>query len=131
MMLASKHLWLGLILFPFVLSGCNKSGPKIAPVHGQVTVDGRPLKFVDVSFQPDDSQRPSMGQTDADGRYELGYKRGQPGAIVGSHTVRISISAENVRNPPIIAKEFDTQTTLRREVEPHDNEFDFKVTTEK
>jgi len=72
-----------------------------------------------------------MGRTDPDGHYELNYKRGQQGAIIGQHAVRISVSAENVKNPPIIAKQFDTQSELRREVKSGDNEFDFDVTTEK
>ena len=84
----------------------------------------------DVQFQPDGSQRPSSGRTDADGRYELMYKRGQPGAMVGPHTVRIWVSPEVVRNPPIIAARFDTKSELHREVKAEDNVFDFDVTTE-
>ena len=119
-----------LILLLIVLAGCGKGGQQIAPVHGRVTLDGQPLPNADVQFQPDGSQRPSSGRTDADGRYELMYKRGQPGAIVGPHTVRIWVSPEVVRNPPIIAARFDTKSELRREVKSDDNEFDFDVTTE-
>jgi hypothetical protein len=72
-----------------------------------------------------------MGRTDADGRYELAYKRGQPGALVGPHLVRISVSPELMKNPPHIAKQFDTESELHREVTSGDNEFDFDVTTEK
>ena len=118
------------ILLLVALAGCGKGGPQIAPVHGRVTLDGQPLAKADVRFQPDGSQRPSSGRTDAEGRYELMYKRGQPGAIVGPHTVRIWVSPEVVRNPPIIAARFDTKSELRREVKPGDNEFDFDVTTE-
>src|SRR4051794_8679489 len=114
---------IALILLSISLAGCGTSATKVAPVHGRVTLDGQPLKFADVTFQPDGAQRVSAGQTDADGRYELVYKRGQPGAIIGPHTVRISVSHENVRNPPIIAAKFDTQSELRREVQPGDNEF--------
>jgi hypothetical protein len=96
-----------------------------------VTLDGKPLALADVSFQPDGSQRAASARTDADGRYQLMFKRGQAGAIVGEHTVRIAVSHEVVRNPPIIAKQFDTQSELHREVKPGDNEFDFDVTTEK
>jgi hypothetical protein len=59
------------------------------------------------------------------------FKRGQPGAIVGQHTVRIWVSHEVVNNPPIIAAKFDARSELRREVKSGDNEFDFDVTTEK
>ena len=119
-----------LILLLIVQAGCGKGGQQIAPVHGRVTLDGQPLPNADVQFQPDGSQRPSSGRTDAEGRYELMYKRGQSGAIVGPHTVRIWVSPEVVRNPPIIAARFDTKSELRREVKSDDNEFDFDVTTE-
>ena len=112
------------------LAGCGKSGPEIAPVHGIVKLDGQPLPNADVQFQPDDSQRASSGRTDADGRYTLMYKRGQPGAMVGPHTVRIWVSPEVVRNPPIIAAKFDTKSTLHENVKSGDNKFDFDVTTE-
>jgi hypothetical protein len=119
-----------LILLMIGLNGCGKSGPEIAPVHGVVKLDGQALPNADIQFQPDSSQRASSARTDADGRYTLMYKRGQSGAIVGPHTVRIWVSSEVVRNPPIIAAKFDTKSELHREVESGDNTFDFDVTTE-
>jgi hypothetical protein len=130
-MLAKTHQMIPLLVLLAALVGCGKSGPEIAPVHGRVTLDGQPLLNADVQFQPDGAQRPSTGRTDANGHYELMYRRGQVGALVGQHSVRISVSPENVRNPPIIARRFDTQTELQREVKSGDNEFDFDVTTEK
>jgi hypothetical protein len=58
------------------------------------------------------------------------YKRGEPGAPVGQHIVRIWVSREIVPNPPIIAAKFDAKSELHREVKSGDNEFDFDVTTE-
>jgi hypothetical protein len=119
------------VLILFVgLVGCGKSGPQIAPVHGRVTLDGRPLENADVEFKPNNSPRPSTGRTNADGRYELAYKRGQLGAVVGPNTVRITVSSELVKNPPKIAARFNAQSELQREVKSGDNEFDFDVTTE-
>jgi hypothetical protein len=129
--LAKSHQILSLLVLLAALTGCSKSGPQVAPVHGHVTLDGKPLNMADVMFQPDGAQRASIARTDADGHYDLVYKRGQPGALVGTHTVRISVSNENVRKPPIIAAKFDVQSELRREVKSGDNEFDFDVTTEK
>jgi hypothetical protein len=120
-----------LVLPIIVFAGCGKDGPQIAPVHGRITLDGQPLASADISFQPTDAKRVSRGRTDADGRYELLYKRGQKGAIVGPHTVRIWVSPELMKNPPIIAARFDTKSELQREVKPDDNEFDFDVTVEK
>jgi len=119
------------VAFLLLIAGCEKSGAQIAPVHGRVTLDGQPLAGADIQFQPVDSQRSSTGRTGAEGQYQLMYKRGQPGAIVGQHRVRIWVSHEVVPNPPVIAKQFDAESTLTREVKPGDNEYDFDVTTEK
>lgn len=115
-----------------VTLGCGGGGPQVAPVAGRVTLDGRPLEHADVTFQPDGSQRPSTGRTGPDGKYTLGYKRGQPGAIVGEHTVRIYVSPELVARPPRIPARYDTQSELRAEVEPgKDNEFNFDLQSDK
>jgi hypothetical protein len=96
-----------------------------------VTLDGRPLQNADITFQPDDAKRPSIAHTDADGRYNLAYKRGQEGALVGNHTVLITVSREIVRNPPPIPAQYNTQSTLRREVTAgEDNVFDFDIKSE-
>jgi hypothetical protein len=107
--------------------GCGGGGPQVAPVTGRVTLDGRPLEHADVTFQPDGARRPSVGRTDADGRYELAYKRGQPGAIVGEHTVRIYVSPELVANPPRIPARYDTKSELRVEVQDDENVFNFDL----
>jgi hypothetical protein len=99
------------------LAGCGGGGPQVAPVTGRVTLDGRPLELADVTFQPDGSQRPSVGRTDADGRYALAYKRGQSGAIVGNHSVRIHISTDLVAKPPHIPACYDAQSELRADVQ--------------
>jgi hypothetical protein len=117
-----------LLLVSAMVAGCDQRGPTIAPVSGRVTLDGQPLVNADVSFQPDGSQRASSGRTDVDGRYQLMFKRGQPGAIVGEHTVRIWVSREIVSNPPHIPARYDTQSELRREVKPdEDNVFNFDL----
>jgi hypothetical protein len=99
-------------------------------VNGHITLNGKALVNADVVFQPDDARSPSYGRTDKDGHYELGYKQGVLGAIVGQHIVRIRVSSEVVRNPPRIAPQFNTKSTLKREVKAgEDNVFDFDVTT--
>ena len=85
-----------------VAAGCGQSGPEVAPVKGRVTLDGRPLEMVDVVFQPTNGDPPSTSRTDADGQYELLYKRGLMGARIGEHTVRIGFTSNIVANPPNI-----------------------------
>jgi hypothetical protein len=119
-----------LLLLGLLICGCSQSGPELAPVSGRVTLSGKPLEKADIVFQPDSGKPPASGRTDADGRYELAYKRGVMGGPVGQNTVRIRVSRELVRNPPKIAARFNTQSELRREVKSGQNEFDFDVTIE-
>jgi hypothetical protein len=118
---------IGCLILTACIAGCGKSGPELAAVSGRVTVDGKPMENVDVTFQPDEMRPASYGRTDASGHYELGYKRGVQGALLGQHTVRIRAL---VANAPQIAAQFNSQSELRREVKAGQNEFDFDVKTE-
>jgi hypothetical protein len=129
-MLRPHHFLICALVFA-VLAGCEKSGPELAPVRGRVTLDGRPLATADVMFQPEGGERPSIGRTAADGRYELGYKRGVPGAIVGPHKVAIALVTEITRGPQIVPPRYNTESELRVEVEPvKQNVFDFDLTSD-
>jgi len=78
-------------------AGCS-SDYQLAPVSGTVTVDGKPLENVAVSFVPDTSQATpgpgSSGVTDAQGRFTLKTVAGDRdrGALVGKHRVRLHYS---------------------------------------
>ena len=119
-----------LLLLGLLIDGCRKSGAEVAPVSGRVTLAGKPLEKADVVFQPENGKPPASGRTDADGRYELAYKRGVMGGPVGQNLVQISVSRELVHNPPKIAAKFNSKSELHREVKAGQNEFDFDVTTE-
>jgi hypothetical protein len=119
-----RTVWTILLL---ALCGCGTSGPEVAPVHGLVTLDGRPLENADVVFQPEEANRPSSGRTDASGRYDLMYARGIEGARVGEHKVLITVSKEIVRNPPPIPPRYNTQSELGAKVTSGDNEFNFDL----
>jgi hypothetical protein len=121
----------GSIVLLALFAGCGPSGPELAPVSGRVMLNGRPLENADVVFQPAGSKRPSYGQTDAEGRYQLAFKRGEAGALVGDHTVLISVSPEIVRKPPHIPPRYNTLSELKREVKSgEENVFDFDIKTE-
>jgi hypothetical protein len=74
-------------------SGCDSKPYRLAPVSGVVTLDGRPLAGGQVSFQPEgagDAPGPgSAGYCDDAGRYVLKTIRDEPGAVPGTHRVRI------------------------------------------
>jgi len=79
-------------------AGCGKkTSYKLAPVSGVVTLDGKPVPGLCVSFQPvagkagPDVGPSSIGFTGPDGRYTLqAIQTRQPGAVVGKHNVLLS-----------------------------------------
>ena len=89
------HRAMIVVLGCLLLFGCSRRGYELAPVSGRVTLDGRPLADVMVSFQPRqaDNSSPgpgSFGQTDAEGRYTLRtIEPDAEGAVVGTHIVRL------------------------------------------
>jgi hypothetical protein len=108
-----------------LLTGCEQTGPEVAPVKGRVTLDGRPLANAVVQFQPDEGKRPSGGGTDENGDYQVYYKRGMSGARVGQHTVRILAQVEP--QAPVIPDRYNKQSELRAEVKPGPNEINFDL----
>src|SRR5262245_48558947 len=118
------------VLLVMSFAGCGKTGPELAPVAGRITLDSKPLASADILFQPDGSKPPSAGRTDADGRYQLAYKRGVMGGTLGSNTVRITISPDVVANPPNIPARYNNESELTKEVKSGQNEFNFDLTTD-
>src|SRR5262249_29795995 len=87
------------LVFPVLtLAGlaCGCGSYKLAPVSGQVTLNGKPLPNAAVIFQPKRSATStpgpgSYGKTDEQGRYSLRIVgQDRPGAVVGMHQVSIS-----------------------------------------
>jgi hypothetical protein len=79
------------------LGGCGKAAFKVVPVSGKVTLDGKGLPNLNVSFAPQptqETQEPGMGssaRTNDEGVYELKLVDGSKlGAVVGKHNVTIS-----------------------------------------
>ena len=103
-------------------------------MRGLVTLDSRPVFEAQLMFQPE-AGSPSYGVTDKDGQYELAFNRDHRGALVGSHTVSIEMDTQIVgpdgryiRRPQAIPPRYNTQSELRREVEPdRENVFDFEL----
>jgi hypothetical protein len=111
-----------------VLAGCGSSGPSLAPVTGRVTIDGRPVENIEVIFQPKQGS-PSFGVTGHDGRYELIYKRGVSGALIGEHTVQIKTMPVTEGGKPTLSipARYNTKTELHQEVKTAKNVFDFDL----
>lgn len=112
-------------------TGCSDGGPDLGTVTGIVTLDGQPLPGALVSLTPE-SGRPSAGQTDETGKYELKFTFDRAGAHVGSHVVRIT-TAQNAENETpakeTIPARYNAGTELKAQVEPGANELDFELTS--
>jgi hypothetical protein len=90
--------------------------PPLGKVTGIVTRAGQPLAGVTVLFQPVAGGRASGGVTDSAGRYTLRHTEAADGAMVGDHTVTLSVDPD----------ESDARATLRR-VEGLGKQFSFTV----
>ncbi|MCA9231118.1 MAG: hypothetical protein KDA57_10725 [Planctomycetales bacterium] len=115
-----------LVLLLLLLAGCGSNDHQLATVSGVVTLDGEPLVGGVVNFQPVAGGEANVGvgstaRTDEQGRFELHTIDNHPGAVVGSHRVRIySYSPES-------APVGDTDTGEPQERVPHRYNYRSKV----
>ncbi len=137
-----RFLWgvgTGALFAAICLAGCSRPAhiPELGEVAGQVTLDGQPLANATVTFAPPKG-RPSLGTTDADGRFLLTFIGDFMGAMVGPHTVRIS-TEQYIEKPDGMTeyvKEtlppwYNAASELTAEVRPGLNEFVFDLSSAK
>ncbi len=121
-----------------MIAGCGQTSdvPEIAPVRGKVTLDGAPLSLGQISFAPVTGGQTSDATTGPGGEYELIYKRDLKGAKIGKHKVSISsyqppevpeVGPPVGGRPELVPAQYNTQTTLEREVVAGENVFDFDL----
>lgn len=115
-------VWLCLCaLLMLLCAGCGPGGPELVPVEGTITLDDEPLANASVEFQPEHGS-PSIATTDRQGHYVLKYGPDRPGAMVGTHTVRISTYGRSVDGgvdhytPERVPPRYNEQTELIRQV---------------
>lgn len=110
-----------------LLMGCSGAGdrPDLGEVSGIVTLDGQPLAHASISFIQE-GFRPSIGQTDDQGRYELTYIRDIKGAAVGTHMVKIKVFGPGAQKVP---PRYNSESELTCEVKPGHNEINFDLTS--
>ena len=63
----------------------------MTPVTGVVTLDGKPVEGAAVMFMPKAGGRPATGTTDDKGRFELQTETAGDGALLGEHTVTVTL----------------------------------------
>ena len=88
---AGRLLTLAVCGLALLSHGCSSGAARVdtAPVHGTVTLDGKPLPCGQVVFQPL-SGRIAKGVIE-DGKFTLGTYKAADGAVLGRH--RVSVTA--------------------------------------
>ncbi len=119
--------WSAILAISLMVTGCSDSGdrPDIGEVTGVVTLDGQPLPNASIAFVQT-GFRPSVGETDSEGRYELLYIRDIKGAAVGTHLVKIKLFGRRGKPLP---RRYNVKSELTRDVAPGQNEINFDLTS--
>ncbi len=111
------------LLLVTIFLGCSSaSGPRTAPVKGTVTIAGKPLPNVGVTFLPEGKGPTASGNTNENGEFILRTIKPGDGAVIGAHHVVTGRAEEGPRKkgaPAIPEKysRFDT-TDLTADVKP-------------
>jgi hypothetical protein len=136
----NQALWLVLALAASLSSGCGSGGPARASVTGKVEFDGQPVTEGTILFVPTgDTKGPAAGTIIKDGSYTLSAKEGP---VIGKNKVEIKgtrKTGKKVKAVPPASGEFDeteqyipynfnTKTTLEKEIKSGENGIDFKMT---
>jgi hypothetical protein len=121
-----------------LLAGCGSSD--FGSVSGTITLDGKPLPDVSVSFDPQWAEgTAAFGSTDGNGRYELITTADNKGAMPGQYVVRVrspdpvdfdengNLLEAYVNAAP---DKYGAKSELTAKVEPGKNVIDFALTSE-
>jgi hypothetical protein len=96
------------------VAGCER-GPTLVPVSGNVLMDGKPLEFGYVTFQPA-SGPPAQGKIESGGVFSMSSLKPGDGAQVGTHMVSV-LSFEG-HNPALASNPSYAQGNLGRSLIP-------------
>jgi hypothetical protein len=107
------RLVLALLAFPLCFGCTRGDAPKTAPVKGTVTMQGKPLPHVGVTFLPTGKGPTASGNTNDQGEFTLMTSRPGDGAVIGTHKVAVGSADEGPRKPgsPIIPEKYGSPNT--------------------
>ena len=118
-----------LLLLLLATVGCGGGGEHgVAKTGGTVTLDGKPVPELVVTFTPQapasggNPGKSATGRTDAEGKFTLSTYQMGDGAIVGTHQVAVGLDGPDPTPPGKLPEKH----TL--EVKPGTNNFELKLT---
>jgi hypothetical protein len=112
--------------------GCfgTSDGPRTAPVRGTVTMNGKPMAGVGVTFFPTGHGPMATGNTNEKGEFVLMTNEPGDGASIGTHRVTLG-NAEEGRAPAVPVPDRygmpDTSGLTADVKEDEDNVFSFEL----
>jgi len=117
-------------LLALLLCGCGDGGPQLCEVEGTVTLDGKPLPGVELTFVPQNvpATMISYGLSDESGHYELAFTASKTGAIPATHHVRVDIPGGKERAK--LKKKYLPEGSITKEVKDGHNVIDIELTSD-
>jgi len=83
-----------------LVGGCGSKGPKLVPVIGTITQNGKPLADVRIEFSKVDTGATSFAETDSEGKFTLRHTHGKSGAELGKYRVLVFQKGKPLPLPP-------------------------------
>src|SRR4051812_11112994 len=102
---------ISLAIIALMIVGCGAKGPKTVRVSGAVTMEGKPLPNVGVTFFPTKKGPVAIGSSNENGEFTLTTTRRGDGAVIGKHKVAIGAAEEGKKVPPIAERYGSPHTT--------------------
>ncbi len=116
--------------------GCGPSGPKLYKFKGRVTHNGKPVKYLYITFTPDDegTKASAVGSSDKDGYFEM-MIASTPGVFPGMHKISchdplIDLGSKTSTEPEYLAciqKYSPTKSTLTINIEKNVSDYELKL----
>jgi hypothetical protein len=117
-----------------LIAGCNRNNFTLAPVHGNITIDNKPLFQGKVMFAPipkageENPGRPASGTIQKNGDFRLTTFNQHDGAVVGEHWVTVFNVGEDLPDdvPEFARVTSPTKVTVTA---GKDNQIDIRLTS--
>lgn len=135
-----RRLFLALAAAGLLLTGCSGSGPQRAEVSGVVKINGKLVAEGSINFYPvEGTTGPEAGAAIKDGKFHIPRDKGP---VVGKNRVELKAfqkTGKKIQDPTapagtltdeianIFPPEFNTSSTLFREVTAEENVFEFDI----